>query len=115
MMIEQDSIIINATVNGEAIQFVLDTGDAVGPVFTSADAQRLGLTAGAATGVEGAGGASQVQATTATIGFDDATYINEPSAIDSSLEGSSLLGLPFFLAKCRFLAFSFGDGRLYMA
>jgi predicted aspartyl protease len=115
MSVTDDSILIPATVNGENVTFVLDTGDAIGPVFTSADAQRLRLTPGAAEGVEGAGGGSEIEATTATIEFDEETYTEEPAAIDPNLEGNSLLGLPFFLAKCSFLAFSFGDDRLYMA
>jgi aspartyl protease len=108
------SIVIHAAVNGQPALFVLDTGDAIGPTFTGADAQRLGLAEGAPFGVEGAGGASSAFATTASITFDDVTFENEPSAIDLDLQGDSLLGLPFFLAKCASLSFDFAVGRLTM-
>jgi len=108
------SVVISATVNGKPVSFVLDTGDAIGPTFTAADATRLGLAKGAPFGVEGAGGASSAYETTASITFDDATYPDEPSAIDDDLEGSSLLGLPFFLAKCGTLTFDFTARQLSM-
>lgn len=114
MRVEDDSIIIAAVVNGQPVKFVLDTGDAIGPVFTSADASRLELEEGEAFGVEGAGGASTSYATTAQIIFDDRTYNAEPSAIDTDLTGNSLLGLPFFYAKCAELKFNFADNRLSM-
>ena len=101
-----DSIVISATVNGKPVSFILDTGDAIGPTFTSADASRLGLVKGAPFGVEGAGGASSAYQTTADITFDDLTYTGEPSAIDDDLTGSSLLGLPFFLARTETLTFN---------
>jgi Aspartyl protease len=95
-----DSVVIHATANGQPVSFVLDTGDAIGPVFTADDAQRLGLQQGAPFGVEGAGGSSSVYQTTASITFDDLAYPDEPSAIDLDLQGDSLLGLPWFLARC---------------
>lgn len=113
--IVDQSIIIEALVNGHVCEFVLDTGDAVGPVFNAADAARLGLPQGAAEGVSGAGGASSVVATNATIQLGDAQYPDEPGAIDSSLQGPSLLGLPFFLAKGRTLVLAFGIGHLMLA
>ncbi len=112
--IVDDSVVISATVNGKPVSFVLDTGDAIGPVFTQADAARLGLQQGAPFGVEGAGGASTSYATTASITFDDVTYTSEPSAIDDDLTGDSLLGLPFFLAKCETLTLDFTAARLSM-
>jgi len=112
--IQQDSIVIKAVVNGQQTPFVLDTGDAVGPVFTQADASRLGLQQGAPFGVEGAGGASTSYATTASITFDSVTYDSEPAAIDDDLTGESLLGLPFFLARASSLSFDFTAGTLSM-
>jgi predicted aspartyl protease len=112
--IQDDSIVIHAFVNGEPVQFVLDTGDAIGPTFTTADAERLGLVKGAPMGIEGAGGASSAWQTTASITFDDITWTGEPGAIDDDLEGSSLLGLPFFLAKCAELTFCFTTSELTM-
>ena len=97
--ITDDSIVISATVNGKPVSFVLDTGDAVGVVFNQADAQRLGLVQGQPFGVEGAGGASSAYQTTASVTFDGITYPDEPSAIDLDLQGQSLLGLPWFLAR----------------
>ena len=110
--IVNDSILIHAVVNGQPASFILDTGDAIGPVFTSADAGRLGLIQGAPFGVEGAGGASSAYQTTADISFDDVTYKDEPAAIDDALQGDSLLGLPFFLAKAGTLTFSFTARQL---
>ena len=112
--ITDSSIVIHATVNGQPWTAVLDTGDAIGPTFTAEDAQRLGLVQGAPFGVEGAGGASSAFATTATIAFDDVTYPDEPSAIDLDLQGQSLLGLPFFLAKAETLTFNFAGKQLSM-
>lgn len=100
------SVVIHAVVNGKPAEFILDTGDAIGPTFTAADAARLGLVRGAPFGVEGAGGASSAYQTTASITFDDITYASEPSAIDDALEGYSLLGLPFFLARTEELVFT---------
>ena len=102
-----DSILIHAVVNGQTVALILDTGDAIGPVFTSADAARLGLVQGAPFGVEGAGGASSAFQTTADITFDSVTYANEPAAIDGALQGDSLLGLPFFVAKAGSLTLDF--------
>ena len=53
--IVNDSVLIHAAVNGQPVSFILDTGDAIGPVFTAADAARLGLVQGAPFGVEGRG------------------------------------------------------------
>jgi hypothetical protein len=112
--IVNDSIVIHAVVNGQPWTAVLDTGDAIGPTFTGADAQRLGLAEGAPFGVEGAGGASSAFATTASITFDDVTFENEPSAIDLDLQGYSLLGLPFFGARCSALTLDFAAHQLSM-
>ena len=64
--------------------------------------------------LRGRGGASSAFATTATIAFDDVTYPDEPSAIDLDLQGQSLLGLPFFLAKAETLTFNFAGKQLSM-
>jgi hypothetical protein len=114
MQVVNDSIVIKAIVNSTPIEFVLDTGDAIGPVFTAADAAKLELVQGAPFGVEGAGGDSTSYETTADIRFDDRDYSDEPSAIDISLEGQSLLGFPFFYAKCLELKFNFADNILTM-
>jgi hypothetical protein len=110
--LQQQSVLVTATVNDQAVQFVLDTGDAIGPVFTAADAARLKLVQGEPFGVEGAGGASTSYQTTANITFDDRVYLSEPAAIDGDLEGNSLLGLPFFVAKCPALLFDFNASQL---
>jgi predicted aspartyl protease len=95
----QNSIVLPITVNGRELRVVVDSGDAVGPTFTEADAQALGLAKGAAEGIEGAGGASSVYETTATIQVGSLVFENEPSIIDGNLEGYSLLGWPFFAAR----------------
>ena len=97
--IQDASIYVKVVVNGQQVACVLDSGCAIGPCFTAADATRLGLVKGEPLGVEGAGGASTVYATTATVTFDDITYASEPGAIDDDLTGNSLLGLPWFLAR----------------
>jgi hypothetical protein len=95
-----DSIVFTVIVNGISISAVLDTGDALGPTFTATAAKLLSLPQGAAEGIEGAGGASNVYQTTATIQVGSITFPAEPGAIDTELQGLCLLGLPFFLAKC---------------
>lgn len=99
--IDNESIVILAKVNGLPVSFVLDTGDAIGPVFSSDDANRLGLIPGAPFNVSGAGGNSTSYQTTASIEFDDNTFEDEPSAIDTELQDQSLLGLPFFIREAK--------------
>jgi predicted aspartyl protease len=113
--IDQDSVIIEGTANGSPVDFVLDTGDAIGPVFNSADAERLGLKPEGQMDVSGAGGASTSYTTTASIGLGGDTWDGEPSAIDTELQGPSLLGLPFFLARCKFLGFDLQHQTLVLA
>jgi predicted aspartyl protease len=108
----QNSVLIHAQVNGQAAEFVLDTGDAVGPVFTQADADRLGLNATEAFQVSGAGGESTSYATVASITFDDRTFADEASAIDPDLQDYSLLGLPFFVRESVRLEFDFVTSTL---
>lgn len=103
----QNSVLFTGKVNDQDVQFILDTGDAVGPVFNSADAQRLNLQPEGQEGVEGAGGASSLYTTQATVQLDVIAWDNEPCAIDPSLTGPSLLGLPFFLKKTDQLALDF--------
>lgn len=112
--VENDSIVISAVVDDQPVTFILDTGDAIGPVFTAQDAERLGLVAGQSFGVSGAGGESTSYETTSDVTFDDKTFKNEPSAIDMDLQGTSLLGLPFFYEKCLELRLNFADGKLTM-
>lgn len=100
-----DSVVIHAAVNGQQVVLLVDTGDAIGPTFTAEDAHRLGLQQGAPLGVEGAGGASTAYETTADVTFDSVTFDAEPSAIDLDLQGQSLLGLPWFVAKCASFTF----------
>ena len=111
--LQDDSIVIQATVNGKPVTFVLDTGDAIGPVFTAADAQRLGLKEGQEFGVSGAGGATTSYVTTADVTLDGSEFAGEPSAIDTNLEGYSLLGLPFFIRECRWFMFDMDARQLY--
>jgi hypothetical protein len=110
--IQDDSILVHGVVNGQSVVFVVDSGDALGPTFTSADAGRLGLVQGEPLGVEGAGGASTVYATTATVTFDDITYADEPGAIDDDLTGNSLLGLPWFLERTAEASFNWPARQL---
>jgi predicted aspartyl protease len=97
---ENSSIVVPVTVNGRSLEMVIDTGDAIGPTFTQADAKALGLVQGPAEGIEGAGGASDVYETTATIALGSLVFPDEVGAIDDSLEGQSLIGFPFFQARC---------------
>lgn len=109
-----NSILIEAVVNGMRVDFILDTGDAIGPVFNSRDAVSLQLPVGDVIPVSGAGGATVSYKTIADISVGKALYQNEPSAIDSNLQGYSLLGLPFFLAKCKLMTFDFHHGLLIL-
>jgi predicted aspartyl protease len=112
--IEQDSIMLEAAANGHPVTMILDTGDAIGPTFNAADAQRLGLVPGEPIGVSGAGGQSQVLATTATIQLGRESFADEPCAIDAELGGPSLLGLPFFLRNALRLELDFAAGLLVL-
>jgi hypothetical protein len=115
MRIENDSIIVEIQVNGHPIDAVLDTGCALGPCLTAADAKTCGVTPGAATGVEGAGGESSVYEAVMTISLGGLTYPSEPGAVDNDLEGMSLIGLPFFLNKADALVLGFRTGQLMLA
>ena len=110
--IQDGSIYVHASVSGQQVVFIVDSGDALGPTFTGADAARLGLAQGQPLGVEGAGGASTAYETTASVTFDDITYENEPCAIDLDLAGNSLLGLPWFLARTETVSFDWGARTL---
>jgi len=110
--IMQNSVYVQASVNGQPVMFILDTGDAIGPVFNSMDASRLFLPQQGVIGVSGAGGATQNYGTQASITLGNATYENEPGAIDPYLQGPSLLGLPFFLSKAKKLSFDFDANTL---
>ena len=114
MTVQDTSIVVQGTVNGQPVEFIVDSGDAIGPTFTSADAQRLGLKPSGELGIEGAGGASAVQPTTADVTLGNSTWQAEPSAIDPALTGTSLIGLPFFLRECSALTFDFRGGHLVM-
>jgi len=106
------SIVIDGLVNGRGISFVVDTGDAIGPTFNSADAEALKLPSLGPLDVSGAGGSVQIQRTEADITIGGSSYLKEPGAIDPDLQGPSLLGLPFFLRKGGVLSFNFDTGQL---
>lgn len=110
-----NSVYVKATVNNQPVLFILDTGDAIGPVFTAIDAERLGLPRLGVIGVSGAGGATQNYGTQATVQLGEAVYDNEPGAIDPYLQGASLLGLPFFLSRATRLTFDFSGNTLEIA
>jgi predicted aspartyl protease len=115
LQVYSNSVYVQATVNGQSVLFILDTGDAIGPVFNSLDAQRLGLKQLGVIGVSGAGGATQNYGTQASITLGDKTYDDEPGAIDPYLQGPSLLGLPFFLKESQRLTFDFAAGTLELS
>lgn len=106
-VVQYDSIMVQADVNGRPCVFILDTGDAVGPVFNGAVAQALALPSLGDLQVSGAGGATTNYITKATISFGGLTFKDEKGAIDTHLQGASLLGLPFFLSKTSSLKFDF--------
>lgn len=110
--VENNAILVQAAVNNQDITFVIDTGDAVGPVFNSQDAQKLGLQNDGPIGVSGAGGSVEIYATKASVNLGGALFQNEPSAVDANLQGSSLLGLPFFIKQGGVLAFDFTNMSL---
>jgi predicted aspartyl protease len=113
--IENDSIVVEISVNGHSIDAVLDTGDALGPTLTAADAKTCGVTPGAPIGVEGAGGASTAFSAVMNVGLGGDVYTSEPGAIDNDLEGMSLIGLPWFLDKCDTLVLALKAGELLLA
>jgi predicted aspartyl protease len=111
--VENDSIVVPGTVNGHDVEFVIDTGDALGPTLNSADAEAAGVNATESVDIEGAGGESSVTQGEATVEMGDSTFTNETVFVDSDLSGPSLLGLPFFLSKAPHdLDFNFGAGYL---
>jgi predicted aspartyl protease len=111
--VQDDSIVVPGIVNGKPVTFVVDTGDALGPTLNSADAEATGIELGDPLDIEGAGGESSVYQAKATVEMGDTTFTNEPVFVDTDLEGPSLLGLPFFLAKAPHdLDFNFGAGYL---
>lgn len=107
-----DSVVLHAVANNRSVDFILDTGDAIGPVFNSEDAERLGLQPTGEIGVSGAGGATTNYSCVATVKLESVQYVDEPSAIDTQLQGSSLLGLPFFLKISSQLTFDFSRNVL---
>jgi hypothetical protein len=107
MEIQDNAIYVQATVNNKPVVFVIDTGDAIGPVFNAADAETLALPNLGPLGVSGAGGSVQIYSTKANISLGGDTFQDEPSAVDSMLQGNSLLGLPFFIKQGGVLAFDF--------
>lgn len=111
---ENGSLVVSALVNGKPCDMIIDSGDAIGPTFTTADATRLGLPAGAAEGIDGATGAGSVYATTATVAIGDTTFADEPSAVDPGLTGYSLIGLPFFVAKGNGLLLDWHDRTMLL-
>lgn len=110
--VQNNSILVHAAVNGQDLIFIIDTGDAVGPVFNAQDAANLQLTNEGPIGVSGAGGSVEIYATKASINLGGALFQDEPSAVDSNLQGPSLLGLPFFIKQGGVLAFDFTNMSL---
>ena len=111
---ENGSLVVSAVINSKPCDMVIDSGDAIGPTFTTADATRLGLPVGTAEGIEGAGGASSVYQTTASVAVGDAVFQDEPCAVDPQLQGYSLIGLPFFQAKGNGLLLDWHDRTLLL-
>ena len=105
--IQNNAIYVRAAVNDKDVVFVIDTGDAVGPVFNAEDATAFDLPNLGPIGVSGAGGSVALYATQATIGLGGITFTDEQGAVDIHLEGPSLLGLPFFIKQGGILAFDF--------
>lgn len=105
--IQNNSIMVHAAVNSKDVVFIIDTGDAVGPVFNAQDAANLQLENDGPIDVSGAGGSVEIFATKASINLGGALFQDEPSAVDSNLSGPSLLGLPFFIKQGGVLAFDF--------
>jgi predicted aspartyl protease len=112
--IYNNSILLTGKANGQDIDFILDTGDAIGPVFNSEDSDRLHLVPIQAETVSGAGGESPIDSCRATVQLGDDIFENEPSAIDPSLQGPSLIGLPFFLNNCSSITLDFDNGELIL-
>lgn len=105
------SIVLPVTLNGVTVQCILDTGDAIGPVLTVADAQRCNVQPTGVIEISGAGGVSDVYTCDVTVGVGTATFTNESGAIDPDLS-DSLLGLPFFLARAKSMTFDFTNHKL---
>lgn len=110
----RSSIVIAGYANRVPVEFILDTGDAIGPVLNSADAGRTGAQQGPAFGVSGAGGATTSYETEVDISFGGTTWHGEPGAIDTNLEGPSLLGLPFFTRNFSGFYFDINNSLLVM-
>lgn len=110
--VTNSSIVIEGLVNGQPVTFVVDTGDAIGPTFNASDAKALALPNLGPLDITGAGGSVEISKTQADITLGGTTYVSEPSAIDTNLDGPSLLGLPFFLRQGGILSFDFDNGAL---
>lgn len=109
--VRNGSIILTVTFNGRIAECVLDTGDAIGPVLTVADAERCAVQPAGVAQVAGAGGISEVWTCDVTVGLGSATFTDEAGAIDPDL-AMSLLGLPFFLARAKSVSLDFARGEL---
>ena len=112
IQLEGNSILVHGSVNNQDVIFIIDTGDAVGPVFNTEDAARLQLKNEGSLDVSGAGGGVQIYATKANIHLGGIIFQDEPGAIDSNLQGPSLLGLPFFIKQGGIMAFDFQNNTL---
>ena len=112
IQVEGNSILVQGSVNNQDIIFIIDTGDAVGPVFNAEDAKRLELKNEGPLDVSGAGGNVKIYATKASIHLGGIVFEDEPGAVDANLQGPSLLGLPFFIKQGGIMAFDFQNNTL---
>jgi hypothetical protein len=113
--IQNGSILVHASVDSKDVIFIVDTGDAVGPVFNAADATMLNLSNLGELSVSGAGGAVQIYSTKADVSLGGIVFTQEDGAVDTNLQGPSLLGLPFFVKQGGVLTFDFHNATLTFA
>ena len=109
--VQNDAVYVSGQANGQDVEYVVDTGDSIGPVFSSADARRLNLPDDGPVQVSGAGGTVQLTLTHADVELGGAVFQAERGIIDDSLP-INLLGLPFFEKIGKSTDFEFSDDRL---
>jgi predicted aspartyl protease len=109
-----NTLFVGALVNGASLGFELDTGDSLGPVFNGTDASKLKLKHGKPFTLTGITGTTLAYHTTANISLGGLTFPNEPAVIDYKQKGASLLGMPFFAAKCKTMTIDFAVKELVL-